>query len=686
MSRIVPAGLTLAFVHAFVERCGGRDAFDQLTTADVCSNFVLPTTATTKLSLVDHIAQDPTYGSAYVQPALWFVSHAWSYRFLDVVDALDYFFAENGLDDTTAFWFCLFNNNQHEIQDNERDSSYWFEIFYRSLTSIGNVVMVLSPWKNPETLTRMWCVFEVYASIVANCRFEVALGKTQKEDFLQEIVQEDNAFLRMLASIKSETSETKVDADRAFIQAKIEADVGFAKLDRMVFQVLEAWMVQTLETQINLKTTRPSMQAKYLEALGNIAIDNSDFYQAKGYFSSALGIWRLENAPETWRAQSELAFCLACMQTARDEWEALFQKALEHQERTLEPSHRDIALTLGLYGESILAYGDYTLAMELLTKALEIRQETSGVEDPLAAGCMTALGRCFMHQRAFLPATTLLERAYATSCRIYGQDHQRTLVSRSNLALVYGHQCRFEDCLRMFQASHASSVRTFGPEHVDSWRVLSSTGSVYCALGQYHQADAILTLCRDKFEALLGPDSIWHLKCTRDLGKLYYCMGDFDKAHSHTTAVLPRLFKVYSGQHSMLLNAIYDLYLLQVAMNALESLEALQSMEELLERVDCMDETWRAHPCRSCFERVCGCRYVCASCPIESRWFCGNCVAEHKVNCSHDEFKLFVPPARYLQEQRLRLLEKASTRDEYEQTLVKYQEYCTKYNVEYAVG
>jgi hypothetical protein len=35
-------------------------------------------------------------GDARIQPATWFVSHAWKYKFLDLVKALEAFFADKG--------------------------------------------------------------------------------------------------------------------------------------------------------------------------------------------------------------------------------------------------------------------------------------------------------------------------------------------------------------------------------------------------------------------------------------------------------------------------------------------------------------------------------------------------------------------------------------------------------------
>ncbi|KAH9111154.1 hypothetical protein AeMF1_013665, partial [Aphanomyces euteiches] len=129
---VKPLGLSLTYFKRFIDIHGGRSAFDGLSTGDVCRQFLLPYTATTKLSLVEHVRQLPD-GHLYAKPATWFVSHAWSYLFLDVVDALTDFFQENDLDESLAVWFCTFCNNQHAIQDQIYDFEHWFGIFRSSL-------------------------------------------------------------------------------------------------------------------------------------------------------------------------------------------------------------------------------------------------------------------------------------------------------------------------------------------------------------------------------------------------------------------------------------------------------------------------------------------------------------------------------------------------------------------------
>ncbi|KAG9414426.1 hypothetical protein AC1031_013783 [Aphanomyces cochlioides] len=279
-----------------------------------------------------------------------------------------------------------------------------------------------------------------------------------------------------------------------------------------------------------------------------------------------------------------------------------------------------------------------------------------------------------------IEASTWLEQGYDQSCAIFGPDHQSSLVARGHLVIVYNMQNRFQDCLNMLLESYNSSVRTFGRDHIDTWHVLSKCAMVYCALGQYAESERVLLKCQDKFKGALGHDSEWYIKCQRDLGKLYYCQKDFEKAAPFTEMAYQALL----GQNvPLILHTIYDMYLLKLEMHALETLDDLAAFEEMLENADCTDEMWKM-PCRGCFIRVQGRRFVCAECPTESRWYCASCVTARKFTafCPHDNWNEFIPPARFILEKRLSILADASAWNEYDAAFEKYQAYCDQHNVQ----
>ena len=102
-------GVVLSFIHQFIEQCGGRDKLTNMNTTDVCNHFVKPWTEPYKSSFNDVLRA--TQHPAYRDKAEVFISHAWSYKFLDLVDILLHHFADRP---NIVIWFDLFSNNQHQ--------------------------------------------------------------------------------------------------------------------------------------------------------------------------------------------------------------------------------------------------------------------------------------------------------------------------------------------------------------------------------------------------------------------------------------------------------------------------------------------------------------------------------------------------------------------------------------------
>ena len=124
-------GVKLKVFLDFIESVGGRDAFYKtviedegsscwfcqcfseanrvpMTTTDVCNMFLKELTAAKAQSYVEYLTEknSPDVGRATV-----FISHAWKYNFLDVVDALQHHFSS---EPDVYIWFDLFSNNQHK--------------------------------------------------------------------------------------------------------------------------------------------------------------------------------------------------------------------------------------------------------------------------------------------------------------------------------------------------------------------------------------------------------------------------------------------------------------------------------------------------------------------------------------------------------------------------------------------
>jgi hypothetical protein len=174
-----------------------------------------------------------------------------------------------------VLWMDLFSVCQHELPNAPaRPSSWWLNTFKQSISSIGSVLMVLSPWENPRALQRTWCVLELFLCKSTNGIFNVAISATERQKFLNDI-QDPRKFYRMLSRVQVERSSCGKPQDRADILGAVETYVGFDNLDSAVLRQLETWMLATLEKEATLALDAgdAATAAALSFALGNLRSD-----------------------------------------------------------------------------------------------------------------------------------------------------------------------------------------------------------------------------------------------------------------------------------------------------------------------------------------------------------------------------------------------------------------------------
>ena len=152
-----------------------------------------------------------------------FVSHAWSYKFVDVVAALRAY-ADRYDGEEAIFWFDCVSIDEHATQSFPQE--WWKSVFQESIRMIGHVVMVLSPWENPIPLTRAWCLWEVYCCNVVGAQFSVTLGHEERGRFEEALCENSGVLLDAFAGIDVANAEAGKEEDRAMILAAVRATEG----------------------------------------------------------------------------------------------------------------------------------------------------------------------------------------------------------------------------------------------------------------------------------------------------------------------------------------------------------------------------------------------------------------------------------------------------------------------------
>ena len=83
--------------------------------------------------------------------------------------------------------------------------------------------------------------------------FAVAMTALEKRRFLDSILKDQRAYYNMLGRVDVARSDCSRAADRESIHAGIRDSVGFAALGRMVFGVMEEWMVEELQAEVAVR-------------------------------------------------------------------------------------------------------------------------------------------------------------------------------------------------------------------------------------------------------------------------------------------------------------------------------------------------------------------------------------------------------------------------------------------------
>ncbi len=220
-------GIKLQFLISW-----SKDFPPTLKTREVCENFIKPATQARQLSYCEHLLLSEDTAEFVGCPSA-FISHAWDYHFVEVLEALTSYFAD---EEDVIIWFDVFSNNQHKTAS--LDFEWWCETFKNAVQSFGRTVMVLAPWNDPLPLQRGWCIWELYCTIEGkrsdeNCKFDVAISAASVEQFIADVdADPSNVIDKMLTTIDTSKSRCSQVEDQERIHEAIRRSIGFNELNK----------------------------------------------------------------------------------------------------------------------------------------------------------------------------------------------------------------------------------------------------------------------------------------------------------------------------------------------------------------------------------------------------------------------------------------------------------------------
>jgi tetratricopeptide (TPR) repeat protein/predicted Ser/Thr protein kinase len=196
---------------------------------------------------------------------------------------------------------------------------------------------------------------------------------------------------------------------------------------------------------------------------------------------------------------------LALKQFRYKEAREYFEKARELQ-RTLSPEDPKRAKVTYSLGLAALMLGEHERAVKLLEEALRQTQAAKGRLHPEMAIRHATLSRAYRERGDFERALAQARAAVELRKTLFGPEHSSVADALDAVGMVQLGQKHFEDALRSFQEALALKHKALGPQHADL--SFSHDGIGQALLGLERPAEAIAPLEQALGFSGIEPDAL----------------------------------------------------------------------------------------------------------------------------------------------------------------------------------
>lgn len=186
--------------------------------------------------------------------------------------------------------------------------------------------------------------------------------------------------------------------------------------------------------------------------------------------------------------------------------EPLYKQSLIIREKTLEPDHPDVAVSLNNLAAIYYTQGKYPEAEPLFKQSLAIRERVLGPDHPDVATGVNNLALLYKEQGKYAEAEPLYKRSLVIRENALGPEHPKVAIALNNLALLYKSQSRYTESETMYKRALTIDEKVLGPHHPDVAVGLNNLAGLYLAQDKYIEAELLYKRSLEIFEESLGPD------------------------------------------------------------------------------------------------------------------------------------------------------------------------------------
>jgi tetratricopeptide (TPR) repeat protein len=499
------------------------------------------------------------------KPTIFF-SHAWLYRFQNVVAALRSFVDSLPHDSPTQFfWFDCFSIDEHATQTMPQE--WWGTTFREAISLIGHTVMMLSPWNTPVPLTRAWCLWELYCSIITGAAFSVCLGPAERLEFEVALLRNTDVVVAALSNIDVSQAEAGSEADRVMIlNAAESAPGGTARQNEVAIGELRKWMKGILQGMAASSAMTPPSLAAYEEdaitKIANAMWTLGEFAEACALRQSVVDARAARVGPMSLQIlgmQENLAVSLA-QEGNTAEAKRLYALAIDGYTLALGATDLETLRPMLNLGIQLRKEGDTASARPLFQKVIDGRAQQLGphhLETLMAefnmADLLTIEGHLDEAQETY-------ERVVSGIAAELGDKHAHTLTIKTNLASLHRKRGDNATATTLFTEIAAGLAQSMGAEHVHTLNAKLGLLEIQIERSEgLGFARESLNTISASLEAQVGIEHTISVYCQALMALLHEKQGNLVCAETILKQVLISQIKIHGTQHVETQKTIFKL-------------------------------------------------------------------------------------------------------------------------------
>jgi CHAT domain-containing protein/tetratricopeptide (TPR) repeat protein len=225
------------------------------------------------------------------------------------------------------------------------------------------------------------------------------------------------------------------------------------------------------------------------------------------------------------------------------------ERALELREQSLGPDNPEVAMVLTLLGRIADGKNDYAGGAALFQRALSIDEKALGKDDLAVAEVLDGQARNFTATAKYPEAEEAGKRALQIREAKLRPNDFLVAESLETLANLYGEKSEFAKAESVASRALEITIHTYGPEDVRTADAESMLGRVEIRQSNFSRGEELLTHASKIKLAAGGENSLMYAESLADLGSLYVVKRDNIRAEQFSSQAMAMEEKLLGPNH-----------------------------------------------------------------------------------------------------------------------------------------